>query len=216
MPIAKSQGIMARVEQAREALPKILKEPQDLVMFYGSSMTRAGFSPRKFDLDLNAMGKNIKSFNFGFGGLNPFFQDYLSRRIADRFEQEDRRLKLAMIEFNPFQTTTARWNRAKSVIDSFITMLASDNELWGITKQDLTRGIRLFHIKYLRNDVSSEMITSFYGREIFPPVRRERFKDDEETIAAQRKWGRELGELFEKDYPDYKGRSEERRVGKEC
>ena len=176
-----------------------------LVMFYGSSMTGAGFSPRKFDRDLKAMGKDITSFNFGFGGLNPYFQDLLSRRIAEQFENKDRRLKLALIEFNPFQATTTRWNRAKFTLDSFITMLASDEELWQITKQDLTRGIRLFNIKYLRNDISAEMVTSFYGREMFPPMRAQAFKDDEQTIADRQTYGTELNELFEKEYPDYKG-----------
>jgi len=205
MPVANKQGVTARVSQARAALPRILSEPHDLVMFYGSSMTRAGFSPRKFDRDVNVMGKNVKSFNFGFGGLNPFFQDYLSRRIAESFVEKNRRLKLAMVEFNPFQTTTTRWNRAKSILDSFLAMLASDSELLEITRKDLTRGIRLFNIKYLRGNISAEMITSFYGRALFPPVRRSQFKDSEETITARRKLGNELGELFEKDYPDFNG-----------
>lgn len=202
---ANKAGILGRVLQAQNALPKIVKEPQELVMFFGSSMTRASFSARIFDKNINAQGGNIKSFNFGFGGLNPYFQDFLSRRIAERFVENDRRLKLALIEFNPFQTTQTRWNRAKFTVDSFLTMLATDQELYQIAKNDLTRGIRLFNIKYLRNDISAEMITSYYGRELFPPKRNERFKDDEVTIAAAREIGAELNKLFEKEYPDYNG-----------
>ena len=115
---ANAQGILGRVTESREALTQVVKEPNELVMVYGSSMTQAGFSPRQFDTELAKMGKDITSFNYGFGGLNPFFQDYLSRRIAEQFENNDRRLKLAMIEFNPFQTTSVRWNRAESVVDS--------------------------------------------------------------------------------------------------
>jgi len=122
---ANSQGVLGRVTESRAALPKIVKEPNEVVMFFGSSMTRAGFSPRKFDADLAEQGKQVKSFNFGFGGLNPYFQDFLSRRIADEFNKENRKIKLAMIEFNPFQTTQTRWSNASPVLDSFLTLLAS-------------------------------------------------------------------------------------------
>jgi len=202
---ANKEGVLGRVLQAQAAIPQIIAEPNDLVMFYGSSMTRAGFSPRKFDRDLKAMGKDVSSFNFGFGGLNPYYQDLLSRRIAEQFIEEDRKLKLALIEFNPFQTTTTRWNRAKFTIDSFVTMLSNDQELWQVLQDDLSRGIHLFNIKYIRNHVSAEMVTSYYSREIFPPQRGQQFKDDEETIAARRSLGKELNESFKQDYPDYDG-----------
>ncbi len=199
---AKNQGVFARTSLAREALPKIVKEPHDLVIFYGSSMTRAGFSPRLFDKELNAMGKNIKSFNYGFGGLNPYFQDFLSRRIKDQFVENDRKLKLALIEFNPFQTTQRRWQGAKPVVDSFLSMLASDEEIFEIAKQDITRGILLFNIRYIRNNISSEIITSSFGRMMFPPFQWQQFKDSEEVQQARREIGRKLGEHFDKDYPD--------------
>lgn len=197
--------IMGRVVQAREALPKITAEEQELVMFFGSSMTDAGFSPRMFDREVNAMGKNIKSFNFGFGGLNPYFQDFLSRRIAEQFEQDDKRLKLALIEFNPFQASQTRWRRADFIVDSFITMLASDAELLEIAREDLTRGIRLFTIKYVRGDISAEMTTSFFGRAMFVDEQIPRFQDDEEVVKRRRELGKLLNEAFEREYPDYKG-----------
>ncbi len=197
------QGIMARVAEAQAALPKIINEPNDLVMFFGSSMTRAGFSPRQFDKSLALQGKDVTSFNFGFGGLNPYFQDLLSRRIAEKFDQSNRRLKLVMIEFNPFQTTQTRWNRAAPIVDSFTTMLASNSELFEIAKNDITRGARLFNIRYVRNNISAEMITSFYGRAIFPQQRAEEFKDDEEIVAERRRLGKLLNEQFEKEYPDH-------------
>jgi hypothetical protein len=199
---AKSGGVFSRTTLARDALTQIINEPNDLVIFYGSSMTRAGFSPRKFDKDLKEKGKNVKSFNFGFGGLNPYFQDFLSRRIKDEFQQQDRKLKLAMIEFNPFQTTKTRWNRAVPVVDSFLSMLANDSELLEIAKQDITRGILLFNIKYLRDNLSSEIITSSVGREIFPPYQWEQFKDSEETKNARREISNKVNKLFEEDYPD--------------
>ena len=202
---ANSQGVLGRVTESRAALPKIVKEPNEVVMFFGSSMTRAGFSPRKFDADLAEQGKQVKSFNFGFGGLNPYFHDFLSRRIADEFNKENRKIKLAMIEFNPFQTTQTRWNNASPVLDSFLTLLASDAELMQIAKTDLTRGIRLFNIKYLRGTISAQMITSFFARELFPPQAHQTFKDNDEIIAERRRLGRLLGEKFDEEYPNYKG-----------
>ena len=200
-----SQGVLGRVTESRAALPKIVTEPNEVVMFFGSSMTRAGFSPRKFDADLAEQGKQVKSFNFGFGGLNPYFQDFLSRRIADEFNKENRKIKLAMIEFNPFQTTQTRWSNASPVLDSFLTLLASDAELMEIAKTDVTRGIRLFNIKYLRGSISAQMITSFFARELFPPQAHQTFKDNDEIIAERRRLGRLLGEKFAEEYPNYKG-----------
>jgi hypothetical protein len=202
---ANQQGILGRVLQAQAALPKIIAEPNDLVMFYGSSMVRAGFSARKFDRDLQAMNKNVTSFNFGFGGLNPYYQDFLSRRIAEQFINENRQLKLALIEFNPFQTTQTRWERAQFTVDSYITMLANNAELWQILREDLNRGIHLFNIKYIRNHVSAEMITSYYARQIFPPYIRNVYKDSPEVVAERRKLGRELSALLKKEYPNYQG-----------
>ena len=99
---ASAENFLGRVYESRSALPDIIAEEKELVIMFGSSMTQAGFSPRQFDRMVNADGKNIKSFNFGIGGLNPFFQDYLSRRIADEFIDNDRRLKLTIIEFNAY------------------------------------------------------------------------------------------------------------------
>jgi hypothetical protein len=198
-----NDGILPRVNEARAALPKILQEPNDLVLFYGSSMTRAAFSPRQFDRSLESQGKKTTSFNFGFGGLNPYFQDILSRRIAEKFNESDRRLKLVMIEFNPFQTTKTRWDRAQPVVDSFLSVLASRSELVELAKHDLTRGVRLFNIKYVRNNISAEIITSFYGRALFPQARMQMYKDDEQTIADRRRLAEKLENQFAKEFPNY-------------
>lgn len=200
---ASAETIMGRVVEARAALPRIVGEDKDLVMVFGSSMVAAGFSPRQFDQAVNARGKNVKSFNFGFGGLNPFFQDYLSRRIREEFQENDRKLKLAIIEFNPFQATKARWQGALPIVDSFITMLANDRELVKIAVDDPERGALLFNIKYARNDISAEMITSFYGREIFPDSENRDPDEPEEIVKRREELGNELTELFEKEYPDY-------------
>lgn len=200
---AKTQGVFGRVTESRTALSKIVKEPEDLVMFFGSSMTQAGFSPRQFDASLAEVGKNTLSFNYGFGGLNPYFQDFFSRRIVEEFEQNDRRLSLTLIEFNPFQATTTRWNRANAVLDSYLSFLTSDAELLDIALEDISRGVRLFNIKYLRNDISAEMFTTYWGRELFPSNIRRTFEEDKENRAESSRLGNLLSEQFEKDYPNY-------------
>jgi len=203
---ASSESILGRVIQAQKALPQIVAESQDLVMVFGSSMVGAGFSPREFDQWLSDEGvNNIKSFNFGFGGLNPFFQDYLARRIRDVFVQHDRRLKLAVIEFNPFQTTITRHEGARALEDSFLTMLASNAELVDVLLDDPTRGVRLFNIKYLRDSISAEMATFYFGGAFREPRSRTSLERDQRRQDRLQELGPLLNEAFEKEYPDYDG-----------
>jgi hypothetical protein len=201
-----ADGLMGRVNQAREALPEIIAGDKPQVMVFGSSMVGAAFEPRIFDAEVKAKGKEVSSYNFGFGGLNPFYQDYLSRRIREDYQAQNKRLKLAVIEFNPFQTTQTRWNRAQATIDSYLTMLASDEELIEIALADPGRGLLLFNIKYLRANVSAEMITTFFGREIFPAKRATRLKDDEKIAERRRELRKAINEYDDKDFPDYHGK----------
>lgn len=200
---ASSSTILGRVLEAKAALPKIVKEPDDLVMMFGSSMVDAGFSARQFDRELAEQGVRVKSFNFGFGGLNPLFQDYWSRRIKDEFEAENRRLKLAIIEFNPFQTTVTRRHGAMSAEDSFIGLLASPKELWDISLQDPARGVRMYNIRYIRDGISAEMITSVFSREFQPSRIRTELVEDESIAEQRNELGGQLGEAFSVDYPDF-------------
>ncbi len=203
---ASSETIMGRVLEAKAALPRIVTEPEDLVMVFGSSMVHAGFSPREFDQHMRDRGiDNSKAFNFGFGGLNPFYQDYLTRRIKEVFDDNNKRLKLAVIEFNPFQTTIRRYERATALEDSFITMLGTEKEFREILLQDPTRGVRLYNIKYLRDSISAEMITSFFGGIFREPRTRTELERDEELQQKNRELGEQLSKAFERDYPDYDG-----------
>ncbi|MEL6301555.1 MAG: hypothetical protein AAFV47_08410 [Pseudomonadota bacterium] len=203
-----SSSLLERVTQARNALPQIVEEPQDLVIAFGSSMIDAGFSPREFDMAINQAGGNIKSFNFGFGGLNPMFQDYLARRIRDDFETSDRRLKLIVIEFNPFQTTKSRRNLQSALEESYISLLASPAELRDITLDDPESGIRMALIRYLRDGISAEMITTFLWGGPFQTPRDDTGVDFEPDQAAEERIGeivKVLTPRLEEDYPDYDG-----------
>ena len=203
---ASGQSLLGRVMESREAIAQIAAEENDLVMLFGSSMTQAGFSPREFDLELADKGIETTSFNFGFGGLNPMFQEYLSRRIVEMFKSEDRRLKLVMIEFNPFQTTVTRRNRAVALEDSYIALLASPAELIDILLEDPERGLRMLEIRYLRDGISAEMITTFLWAEPFQ-VQRGRTELVEEEGVEERlnEVLEKMGEAFEAEYPDYDG-----------
>ncbi|MCB1582014.1 MAG: hypothetical protein R3E90_12910 [Marinicella sp.] len=201
---ASRETILGRVLEAKSALPKIIAEPHDLVMVFGSSMVDAGFAPREFDQHLKDWGiNNIKSFNFGFGGLNPYFQDILTRRVKEAFDANDRRLKLAVIEFNPFQTTITRHEGARSLEDSFLTMLGNDEEIIEILLDDPTRGIRLFNIKYLRDSISAEMITHYFGRALREPRKRTELERDKKRQERLREIGPLLNQAFEEEYPDF-------------
>jgi len=204
---ASAETILTRVYEARAALPRILDQQEDLVMAFGSSMTQSGFAARQFDRQMAEHGVTVKSYNFGFGGLNPYFQDYLSRRIRDAFQERDRRLELAMIELVPFQVTEARWNGAQDVVDGFVSMLATPPELWSLTLEDPTRGIRMLNIHYLRNNISAEMITSYYARPFQPPRAQSDLPENEEAMAELREVGQKLSEKFEQEYPDYESKA---------
>jgi len=199
-----ARDFLGRVLDAREALPRITQEQGDMLLFYGSSMTQAGFSARHFDREMQSRGVDIKSWNFGFGGLNPFFQNYYSRRIRDAFEADDRRLRMVLIEFNPFQTTTTRWRRAIPGIDSYLSILGSNEELWDIALSDPERGALLFNIKYFRGNLSSEVFTTFVLGQPFqePPERSQMADQSEEDEARLDEISGILTEAFTKEYPD--------------
>ncbi|MEM1204253.1 MAG: hypothetical protein AAGN66_13565 [Acidobacteriota bacterium] len=200
---ANAETILGRVLEAMDALPQIVAEEDELVMVYGSSMVDAGFSARQFDRQLAQRGVEVKSFNFGFGGLNPFFQDYLARRIRGAFEAEDRRLGLTIIELNPFQITEARWRGAQPVIDSYLAVLASPREVWEMTREDPARGIRILNIHFLRDDISAEVITWFFGRGLRPPRPRSDLPRDEAKEERLQEVKELLDGRFEEDYPDF-------------
>lgn len=205
---AGSQSLLGRVLEAQEAIPRIAAEENDLVLFFGSSMVEAGFSPREFDTFVAEAGGQTTSFNFGFGGLNPLFQDYASRRIIERFTTEERRLELVLIEFNPFQATKARRRLGEALEESYVAMLASPGELVEIALDDPETGIRMLEIRYLRDGVSAEMITTFFWGEPFrapPQLADPNLEQDEDIMARLDEVIGRLNQKFEEEYPDYDG-----------
>ncbi len=201
------ENIMGRVIQARQHLPQVAADAvtKDTLMFFGSSMTQAAFSPREFEQMLAEKDVQITAYNWGFGGLNPLFQDYLARRVRDEFRANDAQLAFALIEFNPFQTTKTRRDRARPTDDSFINMLASDAEIFDMLKSDLRRGIRLFQIRYLRNNISAEMATFFFGGFLQQGAPQPDGEEDQAVADRLGELGGQLGEIFNEEYPEFDG-----------
>ena len=204
---ANSQTILGRVLEGREGLERLLVEDEgDVVMVFGSSMADAGFGPREFDQWIADRGGSSSAWNFGFGGLNPMFQEYLARRMAEDFQRNDRRLKLLLIEFNPFQATKTRRNRAAAIEEPYMSLLASPAEIWDQVLEDPESGIRIAQIRYLRDGISAESITTYFLAEPFsepegdldPGIER-----NEEVEARIAEIGDRYFPLFREEFPEY-------------
>ncbi len=181
--------INGRVVGQIEHLPEIVAGNRDKrkVFVFGSSMVQAGFEPTVFDSAMAARGVDSISYNYGIGNLNPTFQELITRRIQERFLEGDGRLALALVEFTPFQATIARNRFTGMTADQNLAILSSTAELWEITREDPTRGIRLFDIRYLRDGVSAELITSIpalIGSTVANNVRNEAYRAAVERTNA--------------------------------
>lgn len=204
---ADAQELLGRVLEGQEGLKRLLVEDdKDLVMVFGSSMTDAGFGPREFDQHIADMGGSVSTWNFGFGGLNPMFQEFLARRFVDDFNAHDRRLKLLLIEFNPFQTTKTRRDRAVAIEEPYMSLLSSPAEIWERTLEDPASGLRIAEIRWLRDGVSAEAITTYFLAEPFQEPAGELEPGIEEDEAVSDRIG-EIGEayfpMFEEEFPDF-------------
>jgi hypothetical protein len=204
---ANAQELLGRVLEGQEGLKKLLVEDQgDLVMVFGSSMVDAAFGPREFDQYIADAGGQSSAWNFGFGGLNPMFQEFLARRIVDDFNANDRRLKLLLIEFNPFQTTKTRRNRAKAIEEPYMSLLASPEEIVDRILDDPASGLRIAEIRYLRDGVSAEATTTYFLAEPFREPRAELDPGLEEDEAVEKRID-EIGEAyfpkFKEEFPDF-------------
>ncbi len=154
--------INGRVVAQLEHLPGIVAQNRDKrkVFVFGSSMVQAGFEPDVFDAAMADKGIDTISYNYGVGNLDPEFQVLIARRIREAFLEGDEQLALTLIEFNPFQATRVRNRLGAITRDQNVAVLSSNEELWNITLDDPTRGLRLFNIRYLRSGLSAELITS--------------------------------------------------------
>ncbi len=124
-------------------------------MFLGSSVTQVSFSPYEFDRKLGENGIEMRSYNYGFGGLNPKIQEIFSRQFIQNFKDgnDQEKLDLAIIEFNPFQTTVARKRIDAYIEDRNFSILMTGSQILEMVLNEPTRATRLPVIRYLRQNL---------------------------------------------------------------
>ena len=204
---ANAQELLGRVLEAQEGMSKLLAEDdEDLVIVFGSSMIEAGFGSREFDQLIADSGGSVSSWNYGFGGLNPLFQEHLARRMADNLNAHDRRLELMLIEFNPFQTTKTRRARAVALEEPYMSLLASHAEIRDRILDDPASGLRIAEIRYLRDGVSAEAVTTYFLSDPFTEPGAELDPGFEPDEAIEERIG-EIGDayfpMFQEEFPEY-------------
>lgn len=202
--LASNVPINDRVLGMMNYMPSLIEERPESkkVMVFGTSMVQAGFEPTQFDEYFANRNLDITSYNYGVGNLNPEFQQYVIRHIRREMEAAGAKLDLALLEFNPFQTTKARDVIGAFTRDQNEAILLSIEDLWNITLDDPDRGTRLFNIRFLREGLSAELITSAIlldGGGAPPQSSPERT----EALSARREKREELLATFPEDYSPF-------------
>lgn len=154
-----------RVLGMMDYLPTFISQNRDrqTLMIFGSSMVQAGFEPYQFDEQMTQRGLDVASINYGVGNLDPEFQKYLTRDVRRKYEAAGQKIDMTLLEFNPFQTTLTRGGFGNITRDQNEAILLTPADLWRITLEDPNRGIRLFTIRYFRNGVSAELLSSVFA-----------------------------------------------------
>lgn len=154
----------ARVLEMMAYMPTVATERPESkkVMFFGTSMVQAGFEPNQFDAYFTERDMDVISYNYGVGNLNPEFQQYVTRHIRQELESRNQTLTLSLLEFNPFQTTKARDVLGVITRDQNEAVLLPLEDLMRITFEDPDRGLRLLNIRYFREGISAELLSSAF------------------------------------------------------
>ena len=194
----------ARISQGLAHLPDLVAENsvRSSVIVFGSSLVEQGFSPVVFDNEMRELGFITASYNYGFGGLNPEYQRLIVKRMKEKVEAEQEKIDLVLIEFNPFQTTLKRKINDTFMADQRYASFSSIDELWDITTQDPERGVRLFTIRFLRGQISAELITGALGLAIGSMNQTVIGEEHDELVARRKELEAELVRLIEQDGGD--------------
>lgn len=97
---------LSEMVAAFPAIAESAERPTTLVI--GSSLVVHGFSGRVFEAELREKGISTDAYNLGMNGINPEVQVVLARRLRAAFEKRHAKARLSVVEFTPFQATTAR------------------------------------------------------------------------------------------------------------
>ncbi|PCI75607.1 MAG: hypothetical protein COB20_12475 [SAR86 cluster bacterium] len=191
--------INGRVLGMMDYLPTYLLENQDRqkMLIFGSSMVQAGFEPYQFDSHLAEQGIDVVSINYGVGNLDPEFQQYLTRDVRRKLEAAGQKLDLTLLEFNPFQTTVARGAFGDITRDQNEAILLTASDLWATTLEDPNRGLRLFNIRWFRNGISAQLLSS-----VFTISDDDNIPGQEEDASLAREQRSELRQSFQDTLPE--------------
>ncbi len=152
-----------RLREAVGLLPEVAATPGPTALVFGSSLVYVGFSPSVFDARLKEHGIDLRSYNLGFGGINPSIQRVLARRVRLAFEEQNRTLALTLVEFTPFQVTEARARAQARSREQNLMMLATPTDMLNQFLESPERGARTFVVHYLRMGLTAEAMTQLFG-----------------------------------------------------
>ncbi len=154
---------VVKVKSAFAALPGVAAAPGPKAIFFGSSLVELGFAPEVFDARLHESGIELTSYNFGVGNLNPSLQLVFAKRMREEWESRDERVELMLIEFNPFQATEKRVQANARFREAALSVFSTPRTLWAEARADPDRAARMATIKYIRDGVAAQAITTLLG-----------------------------------------------------
>ena len=154
---------VVKVKSAFAALPGVAAAPGPKAIFFGSSLVELGFAPEVFDARLRESGIELTSYNFGVGNLNPSLQLVFAKRMREEWESRGERVELMLIEFNPFQATEKRVQANARFREAALSVFSTSRTLWAEARADPDRAARMATIKYIRDGVAAQAITTLLG-----------------------------------------------------
>ena len=153
-----------RIQTSAQALPAALSLPAEdtrpVVYVFGSSLIEFGFSPQRFDAELKDRGVDAVSYNFGFGNSDPHIQERFATRFAEVFRDHPATVDLVVYEFAPFQATRRRAEQSGQLENAAQAVIGDWRNFLDLAREDHEQAVSLFNIKYIRDGVPAEAITS--------------------------------------------------------
>ena len=158
-----------RLLVATRKLPDIARDGTAVV--FGTSPMQWGFSPAIFDRTLAQGAVTMRTYNLGNFGIGPDLMSIMARRLGGELEGQNRRLRLAVLEFTPWNATAARRN------DFFINAMASAQRarlvnapaLLGIARHSLDQASEVLTLKAW-GDLPPEAAVIIYNRMVLQPI----------------------------------------------
>lgn len=158
-----------RLVLATRRLPDIARDGTAVV--FGTSPMQWGFSPAIFDRTMARSGTPTLTYNLGNFGIGPDLMSIMARRLGAALRAENRRLRLAVLEFTPWNATAARRN------DFFINAMAAAQRarlvdaagLLDLARHDLDQASEVLALEAW-GDIPPEAAVIIYNRVVLQPI----------------------------------------------